>query len=59
MIDSIFDALMECPRCGQRFAVGDCEPDVDGDGSLGCPEPDCGGVMAMIPGPPQFVEETT
>lgn len=24
--------------CGWRGTVYDCEPDVDGDGSLGCPE---------------------
>lgn len=28
---------MEC-SCGWVGVVWDCEPDVDGDGSLGCPE---------------------
>ena len=55
---SILDALMECPRCGQRFRVGDCEPDIDGEGSLGCPVPDCGGTMGMILGPPIFAEQS-
>jgi len=26
-----------CPACGWTGRVNDCEPDVDGDGSLGCP----------------------
>lgn len=25
-----------------------CEPDVDGDGSLGCPLPDCGGIATEV-----------
>lgn len=33
----ITDVLCQCPGCGWAGTVGDCEPDVDGDGSLGCP----------------------
>jgi len=35
---------MRCENCGTITRLEDCEPDVDGDGSLGCPLPDCGGV---------------
>lgn len=41
---SILDVIMQCPKCRLSSRVGDCEPDVDGDGSLGCPA--CGGVVA-------------
>lgn len=44
-LGSILDAQLRCPLCGTVSKVGECEPDVDGDGSLGCPLPDCGGVM--------------
>jgi hypothetical protein len=37
LMRSILDVLMICPKCGHFATVGDCEPDVDGDGSLGCP----------------------
>ena len=26
-----------CSKCGWTGSVGECIPDVDGDGSLGCP----------------------
>lgn len=42
---SILDAELICEMCQTVSRVGDCEPDVDGDGSLGCPLPDCGGTM--------------
>jgi hypothetical protein len=42
---SILDVLLRCPECGTVSRLGDCEPDVDGDGSPGCPVEDCGGVM--------------
>ncbi len=44
-LPSILDVLMKCSRCGYCACVADCEPDCDGDGSLGCPVADCGGVM--------------
>lgn len=28
---------MKCPKCSWTGTVHECEPDVDGDGSLGCP----------------------
>ncbi len=42
---SILDAMLVCSICGSTNRVGDCEPDVDGDGSLGCLVEDCGGIM--------------
>lgn len=44
-MSSILDAPLRCSKCGKVARAGDCEPDVDGDGGLGCPVPDCGGVM--------------
>ncbi len=44
-LTSILDVPMVCPLCGSTCAVGECEPDVDSDGSLGCPVSDCGGIM--------------
>jgi len=35
--ESITDVKMYCPVCLMITKVGDCEPDIDGDGSLGCP----------------------
>lgn len=34
---SILEEKVICPSCQWRGTVGDCEPDVDGDGSLGFP----------------------
>lgn len=28
---------VKCPNCLLIIKVGDCEPDIDGDGNLGCP----------------------
>lgn len=36
-LERIGDALMECACCGWEGTVYKCEPDVDGDGALGCP----------------------
>ena len=44
----ITDVMMVCTLCGEKVTVGACEPDVDGDGSLGCPQPDCGGLMTEV-----------
>jgi hypothetical protein len=41
---SILDVPMKCQRCSAVTRAGDCEPDADGEGSLGCPVPDCGGI---------------
>ena len=48
-LTSILDAKFVCCDCLKIHRVGECEPDVDGDGSLGCPEPDCGGLMVELP----------
>ena len=34
---SILEEKTVCLSCHWQGTVGDCEPDVDGDGSLGCP----------------------
>ena len=47
-LTSILDAPLRCQLCGKVSRAGDCEPDIDGDGSLGCPEPDCGGTMQEV-----------
>jgi hypothetical protein len=44
-LKSILDAELFCNKCGTVSRVGGCEPDVDGDGSLGCLQADCGGFM--------------
>jgi hypothetical protein len=46
---SILDVKMVCDTCLKTFRAGECEPDVDGDGLLGCPEPDCDGLMVELP----------
>lgn len=42
---SIIDVPMVCEKCAHVSPIRDCEPDIDGDGSMGCPLPDCGGTM--------------
>ena len=37
MSESILDAKLECPECGLKTTVGRAIPDIDGEGSLGCP----------------------
>ncbi len=37
MSKSITDVKLKCPECNLIVSVGDAEPDIDGDGSLGCP----------------------
>lgn len=37
-LPSITAQPCSCPSCGWTGTVRDCEPDVDGDGSLGCPK---------------------
>jgi hypothetical protein len=44
----IGDVPMKCQLCGAITRLDDCEPDVDGDGSLGCPLPDCGGIALEL-----------
>ena len=36
-LTSILDVKMKCPECALVSTVGACVPDIDGDGSLGCP----------------------
>ncbi len=53
----IGNALMECPCCGWEGTVYECEPDVDGDGSLGCPvccTGDCNPISIVHDKHPQF-----
>ena len=39
----ITDVIMKCDSCGWIGPVSETEPDIDGDGSLGCPE--CGEIV--------------
>lgn len=43
-LGSILDVLMRCRLCGHVCRLEECEPDCDGEGSLGCPLSDCGGI---------------
>lgn len=36
-LTSILDVKLKCPLCNFKFTVGEGFPDVDGDGSIGCP----------------------
>ena len=45
-MQSILDEKLKCPKCGQIITVGDADPDIDGDGSLGCP--DCLVVLQLV-----------
>jgi len=49
-IKSILDVSMKCGLCGWKGTVRDCEPDCDGDGSLGCPLEDCEGICTESDG---------
>lgn len=44
--ERITNVLMRCPKCGLIESVGECEPDVDGDGNLGCPK--CNEIVEQI-----------
>jgi len=44
-LDSIYNQRSTCIMCGWWGKVGEMEPDVDGDGSLGCPI--CGATMPV------------
>lgn len=49
---SILDVKMVFSNCLQTFRLGDCNCDdetEEGDGAIGCPVPDCGGVMVEVP----------
>ena len=37
-LESILDAAVKCPACDWNGTIRDAEPDVDGDGSPGCPK---------------------
>lgn len=43
----IEDVAAKCEGCELIHRFGDCEPDVDGDGSMGCPTPDCGRIIVF------------
>lgn len=44
-LTSILDVKMKCPMCGWKGTIRDTIPDVDGDGSMGCPVEDCGTIV--------------
>ena len=43
---SIFEVPFVCIECDWRGIAGECEPDCDGEGSLGCPE--CGALCEQV-----------
>lgn len=43
----IHEQPMKCPSCGHKCILDECMVDCDGDGSFGCPIPDCGAVMQI------------
>ncbi|KKK92034.1 hypothetical protein LCGC14_2706970 [marine sediment metagenome] len=45
-LKSILDVKLRCPECALVVKVGAAEPDIDGDGSLGCPR--CFWVMRKL-----------
>lgn len=49
MSPSIANVPMKCRMCGFTCRFEDCEADADGDGSPGCPQADCGGIMWALP----------
>ena len=38
VLPKIGEVKCKCPSCNWKGTVDDCEPDIDGDGSLGCPK---------------------
>jgi hypothetical protein len=38
MLGYVLNVPMRCPKCGWTWTLKDCEPDVDGDGGMGCPK---------------------
>lgn len=46
---SILDVILFCEKCGCSCMVGDaipcCSPDGRDGTALGCPQPDCGGML--------------
>ena len=46
-LGSILDAKVKCPVCGWNGTIGDAEPDVDGDGSPGCPKCLCNVIIVQ------------
>lgn len=44
----ITDVKCKCPECRWEGTVGECEPDIDGDGSLGCPACFMAGAYVII-----------
>lgn len=43
---SILEVPSHCPKCGWWGTVYDCEPDIDGDGGLGCPR--CSAIIDIV-----------
>jgi hypothetical protein len=45
---TIDECPMKCIQCGHEAPLDDCDcDDPFGDGSIGCPVPDCGGLAVM------------
>lgn len=46
---SILDQVVSCITCSWIGTVGECEPDINGEGDLGCPK--CGTVVITLDEP--------
>ncbi len=44
-LKSILDVVMICPLCRGLCRVGDAIPCADDSTGIGCPRPDCGGML--------------
>jgi len=49
VLERITDQLAACPKCHMLARAGECTPDADGDGGLGCPR--CGTVIPFFAPP--------
>ena len=47
-LSSILDIEVKCPVCGWKGMIRDTEPDVDGDGSPGCPQCLCNVIAIKV-----------
>ncbi len=54
-LKSIPDEPCRCQKCNWSGTVDDCIPDIDGEGSLGCPK--CGSMVVVVMPAPKPAEQ--